>query len=245
MKYGLIADVHGNLRAFQTALAYLRQAGIDKLLFLGDLVGYGAEPRECIELLREQPDLVAINGNHDRQLLGEKDQYMRRTASRALDWARSRLEPEHIHYLQSLPQGQVIDDVFIMVHGSLVSRDAYILKMQEVELNRKVMAEEFAGLKVCFFAHTHVPMLIGTDRVFTELAETKAFKLDPNDTFLINPGSVGQPRDGCPLASFGMFDSDRWTMTFVRQAYDIEGAKQAIVAAGLPKKFARRLELGR
>ena len=144
----------------------------------------------------------------------------------------------------ALTQPVRVDDVVIMVHGSLVSRDAYILSMKEVERNRKCMLEEFKGMRICFFAHTHVPMLIGMKKMVTELRETKAFQLDPSDICLVNPGSVGQPRDRCPLASFGIFDTDNWTMTFFRLPYDVAGAQQAITAAGLPEKFARRLELG-
>ncbi|MHC4202187.1 MAG: metallophosphoesterase family protein [Planctomycetota bacterium] len=246
MRYGLLADVHANMYAFSVALGHLEQSRVDKILFLGDLVGYGAEPAQCVDMLRSQasPPVLPISGNHDRQVLGEKDPQMRRTASRALDWTRDKLSPEHIRYLQSIPQGRVVDDVVIMVHGSLVSRDAYILSMKEVERNRKCMLEEFKGMRICFFAHTHVPMLIGMKKMVTELRETKAFQLDPSDICLVNPGSVGQPRDRCPLCSFGIFDTDNWTMTFFRLQYDVAGAQQAITAAGLPEKFARRLELG-
>ncbi len=247
MRYGLIADIHGNLRAMQTAVAYLRQAGMDKLLFLGDLVGYCAEPRECVDLLVSLSgamEVIAISGNHDRNVLGEPDPNMRRTAAYAIKWTQEILEPRHLDYLRSLAQGQVLDETIIMVHGSLVSRDAYILSMKEVEVNRKCMLDEFTGMKLCFFAHTHVPMLVGTQNVVTELKETKAFKLNAEDIYLMNPGSVGQPRDRCPQASFGLFDSDTYTMYFFRRPYDIAGAKQAIVNVGLPEKFARRLEVG-
>jgi predicted phosphodiesterase len=244
VRYGVVADVHGNARAFRVALAYLANARIDKLLFLGDLVGYGAEPAECVELLRTQKNVVAISGNHDRQVIGDPDPQMRRTAIRALEWTRQQLSPEQIRYLKTLPQGQTLDDGLLLVHGSLVSRDTYILTMREVEENRRCMLEQFAGFRVCFFAHTHVPMLIGPKEVITDLHDTKAFKLSRNDIYLINPGSVGQPRDRSPLASFGIFDTAEWTMSFLRLPYDVSGAKQAIVKAGLPEKFARRLEVG-
>jgi len=244
LRYGLIADVHANLRALQVALSSLQQAGIDKLVFLGDLVGYGAEPGECIDLLKDQKNLVAISGNHDRQVTGDKDPQMRRTATRALEWTQSVLKPSQMRYLQKLAQGQTLDDVFILVHGSLLSRDAYILNTKEVEVNRKCMVEEFKGMRICFFAHTHVPMLIGTKSLVRDLRETKAFQLSQKDVYLINPGSVGQPRDKCPLSSFAIFDSSSWTITFVRKPYDIAGAKKAIVSVGLPEKFARRLEVG-
>lgn len=246
MRYGLIADVHANFRALRTALTHLRAARIDKLLFMGDLVGYGAEPGECVDLLRGlDPDFVyTISGNHDRQLVGDKDPNMRRTAARALEWTRSVLSEEQIEYLQKLPKGQTVEEIFIMVHGSLASRDAYILSTKEVVENRKIMLEEYKEMRVCFFAHTHVPLLVGMDSVVKDLKETKAFELDPEEVYLVNPGSVGQPRDKCPLSAFGVFDTSSWTMTFFRERYDIEGAKGAIRAAGLPEKFARRLEIG-
>lgn len=246
MRYGLIADVHANYRALHSALTHLRNAHIDKLLFMGDLVGYGPEPAQCVDLLRSlDPGFVeAISGNHDRQLVGDADPNMRRTAVRALEWTRSVLSGEQIDYLQGLAKGQTVDEVFIMVHGSLASRDAYILSTKEVAENRKLMLEEYKGMRVCFFAHTHVPLLVGTDSLVKDLKETKAFRLDSEGTYLINPGSVGQPRDGCPLSAFGIFDTSSWTMTFFREPYDVAGAQAAIIEAGLPEKFARRLEVG-
>jgi diadenosine tetraphosphatase ApaH/serine/threonine PP2A family protein phosphatase len=239
-----MADVHANLRALRVALTHMHGASVDRILFLGDLVGYGAEPGECIDLIRSLDNVTVISGNHDRQLVGDMDPNMRRTAVRALEWTKRALTEEQIDYLQRLPQGQTLDEVFILVHGSLVSRDAYILSTKEVEENRKLMVEEFKGRRVCFFAHTHVPLLVGTKSVVRDLHETKAFELDQHDVFLINPGSVGQPRDRCPLAAFGIFDTSNWTMTFFRVPYDIDGAKAAIAAAGLPEKFARRLDVG-
>lgn len=247
MRYGVLADVHGNLRAFRTAVATLQQAGMEKLLFLGDLVGYCAEPGECIDLIRSlaaSMPVAAIAGNHDRNVLGEPDPNMRTTAKRTIKWTQDVLQPHHLDYLRSLPQGQVVDGTILMVHGSLVTRDAYILSTREVEANRKCMAEEFPGLRICFFAHTHVPMLIGSQVLMKDLKESRAFKLDPADTFLVNPGSVGQPRDRSAQAAFGLYDSEARSMFFYRRPYDVAGARAAIIAAGLPEKFARRLELG-
>jgi len=244
LRYGLIADVHANLQSLQVALDYLAMAGVDKILCLGDLVGYGANPSECVGLVRERVDFIAISGNHDRQVIGERDKRMRQTALKALEWTQDNISPNNARYLRSLPSGRAVDDVFIMVHGSLVERDAYILNATEVARNLECMANDFPELKVCFFAHTHVPMLIGTKAVVTDLQRTRTFQLDRDDIYLINPGSVGQPRDKCPMASFGIFDAEKWTMTFIRKEYDVKLAQRRIIEAGLPEKFARRLAIG-
>jgi diadenosine tetraphosphatase ApaH/serine/threonine PP2A family protein phosphatase len=169
---------------------------------------------------------------------------MRQTALKALEWTQDNISPNNARYLRSLPSGRAVDEMFIMVHGSLVERDAYILNATEVARNLECMANDFAELKVCFFAHTHVPMLIGTKAVVTDLQRTRTFQLDKDDIYLINPGSVGQPRDKCPMASFGIFDAEKWTMTFIRKEYDVKLAQRRIIEAGLPEKFARRLAIG-
>ena len=243
-RYGVFGDIHANLPAMEVALDYLDMAGVDKMLLLGDLVGYGANPSECIQLVRDRVDVIAIAGNHDRQVIGERDKRMRRTALKALEWTQDNISPNNARYLRNLPSGQVVDEVFIMVHGSLVERDAYILNAREVQRNLECMANDFPEMRVCFFGHTHVPMLIGTKAVVTDLKKTRTFQLDTDDIYLINPGSVGQPRDRCPTASFGIFDAEKWTMTFVRKEYDVKLAQRRIIEAGLPEKFARRLSIG-
>ena len=243
-KYGIITDIHANYTALKVALDYLNNAGVDKILCLGDLVGYGAEPFEVIQALRDKPNVYCIAGNHDRQVVGEKDPRMRKTAAKVLEWTADNISPSNARYLRQLPQGMTIDDGIIIVHGSLVERDAYILTPQEISKNLNCMINDFPGFKICFFGHTHIPMLIGTKAVITDLHETKSFQLDKNDVYLINPGSVGQPRDKCPLSAFGIFDAQNWTMTFIRKPYDIRQAQRMIIDNGLPEKFARRLAVG-
>lgn len=244
MRYGIIADVHANLRAFEACLSVLDRAGFEKLLFLGDLVGYGAEPAECIKLLRSRPNVTAIIGNHDRMVLSDPDETMRRTAAMAIKWTQDQLHSGHMRYLTSLPQGQVVDDTFLLVHGSLTARDTYVMNLAEIEANRRAMREDFKDTKVCFFGHTHVPMIIGETTIVRDIKKNMTFRLDPKSIYLINPGAVGQPRDACPLGSCGVFDSSEWAMMFFRVPYDVQGAGRAILAAGLPRKFARRLEVG-
>ncbi len=244
MLYGLIGDVHANTQAFEVALKHLKAAGVDKILNAGDLVGYGAEPAKAITMAREQVHMVTIAGNHDRQVAGSIDPRMRLTATKALEWTRDNISPANLRFLAALPEGQIVDDRFIMVHGSLVERDAYILTAGEVKRNLECMLREFSQLKVCIFGHTHVPMLISTRGVVADLRETKSFQLEPGQVYMINPGSVGQPRDRCPLASFAVFDDEKHTVTFTRKPYDVAAAQRSIVQAGLPEKFARRLSAG-
>ncbi len=244
MLYGLIGDVHANAQAFEVALQHLKAAGVDKILNGGDLVGYGAEPASTITMAQEQVHMVSIAGNHDRQVAGSIDPRMRLTATKALEWTRDNIAPASLRFLAGLPEGQIVDDKFIMVHGSLVERDAYILTAGEVKRNLECMLREFAHLKICIFAHTHVPMLISTRGVVADMRETKSFQLEPGEIYMINPGSVGQPRDRCPLASFAVFDDEKYTVTFTRKPYDVAAAQRSIVQAGLPEKFARRLSAG-
>lgn len=243
-KYGIISDVHANFTAMQVALDHLVAAGCEKILNLGDLVGYGAEPAECVSAIRNRTDTQSIIGNHDRQAAGELDDRMRKTAAKVLEWTAQHLTIEDVAFLKSMPQGLIVDNRFIMVHGSLIERDTYMLNAEDINRNMDSLVNDFPDIRVCFFGHTHVPMLIGTKAVVTDLKETKVFKLDPNDRYMINPGSVGQPRDKCPLSSFGIFDAKNWTMTFVRKPYDFRKAQEKIIESGLPEKFARRLAVG-
>ena len=238
-KYGIIADIHANYVAMKVALDYLQAAGVEKILCLGDIVGYGAQPFECIQALKDKPNIFTIAGNHDRSVVGEKDPRMRKTAAKALEWTADTISPSNARFLKQLPQAMTIDETFIMVHGSLVERDAYILNPQEISKNLTCMINDFPTMKVCFYGHTHIPMLINTKSVQTELRETKTFQLDPRDIYLINPGSVGQPRDKCPLAAFGIFDAENWRMTFYRKPYDFRLAQRLIMDSPLPSKFKK------
>ncbi len=189
-KYGIISDVHANYTAMRTALDHLEAAGCDAIINLGDLIGYGAEPGECVAAIRAQKNAISIIGNHDRQAIGEKDDRMRKTAAKVLEWTAQHLTPEDVDHLKNTPQGLVLENEFILVHGSLVERDAYLLTSLEITKNLNSMIADFPQAKVCFFGHTHVPMLIGTKAIVTNLQETKTFKLDPGEKYMINPGQA-------------------------------------------------------
>jgi predicted phosphodiesterase len=204
-KYGIIADIHSNYTALKVALDYLQRAGVDKVLCLGDIVGQVRDASECIQALKHRSDIFVIAGNCDRA-----------AAESTVD----DISPANRRFLKALPEGMTIDETFMMVHGSIVNRDAYILNAQEISRNLSCMINDFPTIKACFFGHTHIPMLINTKQVITDLRETKTFQLDPKDVYLINPGSVGQPRDKCPLAAFGIFNAENWQMQFIRKPYD-------------------------
>ncbi|MGH7146234.1 MAG: metallophosphoesterase family protein [Planctomycetota bacterium] len=234
-RIGILADIHSNLAALDVALHFFDRVGVDGIFQLGDLVGYAGKPRSALDRIRGQPrevieriqareDVISIQGNHDRALTGEIDPSMRKAAREVLAWTREQLSAEQVEFLRTLPEGRSVDDQFLLVHGSILERDAYILSATEVKRNLAWIVERQPGPRICFFGHTHIPMLIGTKHIFTDLKETKTFQLDRDDVYLLNPGSVGQPRDKCPLAAFGVFDVQQWTMTFVREPYEPSAA---------------------
>ena len=244
MKYGIISDIHGNLPAYEAVMQNLSDLHVNKILCLGDIVGYGASPREILQDILSRENFIAIGGNHDRQVLGDEDPHMRRTAVMALRWTRDQLPIHLAKRLIELPQGLLVDDALLMVHGSLVERDAYILSSVEVQRNMAAMHTQFPDIRICLFGHTHIPMLIGRQSIISDLKRTRSFQLNPKDTYLINPGAVGQPRDRCPLASFAVLDLERYIITYYRIPYDVERAQELIRLNGLPDRFASRLSTG-
>ena len=244
MHYGIIADIHANATALKVALDHLNRTGIDKMLFLGDLIGYGGQPVESVQMIQGRMDTLSISGNHDRMLFSDIDPHMRKTAVRAVEWTRDVLSDEQLYFLRHLPQGLTVDDRYLMVHGSLLDRDAYILNSTQIRQNLDCMRDEFSDYKICFFGHTHAPMVVSKGSCVMEVRESRTYQLDRDEVYLINPGSIGQPRDHCPYSSFGIFDEDKWTMSIFRKPYNIREAQDAIENAGLPEKFAKRLTAG-
>lgn len=243
-KYGIISDIHSNWPAYSVAMEHLDSLGVNRVLCLGDLVGYGGSPFEVIQDIKSRKNMIVIGGNHDRQVLGDRDPHMRNTAAKVLEWTRQNLPPSYVQYLSKLPQGLIVDENLILVHGSLVERDAYILSAMEVKRNRECLRRDFPQIQICMFGHTHIPMLISTQTILVDLKRTRSFKLDPNDKYMINPGSVGQPRDRCPLCSFAVLDMEREVITFYRKPYDYKRAQRTILDNKLPERFARRLAIG-
>lgn len=246
MRYLILSDIHSNREALSAVLAFVRRKRWDRAIVLGDVVGYGANPNEAVDMVRALRPLVAIRGNHDKVCSGIEDGEMfNRVALQAALWTRERLTPRNLRWLRSLPEGPVVvDGSFAVAHGTPIDEDAYIFgEIEALNVFRQT------AFPLCFFGHSHFPVVFGLspDAIQTVLTTSPAFRfrLDPGVRYLVNPGSIGQPRDGNPLASFAMFDSATRTVSVYRVPYPLGRAQRKILDAGLPRPLADRLALGR
>jgi predicted phosphodiesterase len=246
MRYLVLSDIHSNKEALSAVLQFVRRKPWNKVVFLGDLVGYGANPNQTVDMLRGLKPLVAIRGNHDKVCSGIEDgELFNRIALEAAMWTRRKLTRSNLRWLKSLPRGPiVVDKAFAISHGTPIDEDAYIFG--EIEALNVFRQTDFP---VCFFGHSHFPVIFGLspDSITTILtiAPSFRFRLKEGVRYLINPGSIGQPRDGNPLASFAIYDSASRVVTIHRIAYRVEETQGKILKAGLPRPLADRLALGR
>jgi diadenosine tetraphosphatase ApaH/serine/threonine PP2A family protein phosphatase len=232
MRIGIFSDVHANLPALETVLAKLRDEAVDLMYCLGDTVGYGPYPNECIELVRTNCKLV-LKGNHDSGLIGETSvEDFNPYGLKALLWSQERVTDEYKTYLGSLPYTAVEHEV-TFAHSSPMrpAEWSYVLTLRAAKENFHAFTT-----KICYIGHTHVPVVINEDMTVGEYRK--------NGRCIINIGSVGQPRDGNPDAAFGIYDTVTRDFTLYRIAYDIKKTSDAIIAAGLPEYLARRLFQG-
>lgn len=252
MRLLLLSDIHANLEAFEACLAVAPEH--DMVVNLGDVVGYNASPNEVCERVRAMGGLI-VRGNHDRACSGLTDLTdFNPVAALSAFWTKNELAAEHLEWLRELPTGPLRRDGFPgveFVHGSPRDEDEYLLNAYTAEANLRLPGH----LSRIFFGHTHVQ-----GGFFFERGRARPFglpyedpeglaqvtvELDPNDRYLINPGSVGQPRDGDWRAAFALYEDVPETVTFYRVPYDVEQAQQRINAAKLPERLANRLVQGR
>jgi len=242
MRYAILGDIHGNLAAFQTVLRDIDiRGGFDKIWCLGDVVGYGPDPHECIELLRQYEHLC-VAGNHDWAAIGNIDTLdFNPDAAQACRWTGQRLAEEDIDYLQSLSLILCEED-FTLVHGS--PREPlweYILSIEAAQ-------DSFAyfGTAFCLVGHSHAPLVfecIDDVIVYKEFADGADLQLGEN-RLIINPGGVGQPRDGDPRASYAVYDTGTRVVYHRRVEYDIEATQKRMEEQGLPPRLILRLGYG-
>jgi diadenosine tetraphosphatase ApaH/serine/threonine PP2A family protein phosphatase len=243
MRYAIIADIHSNLEAFTAVLGDIeRKGGVDEIWCLGDIVGYGPDPHQCIESLRRCKH-ICVAGNHDWAAIGKVDtSYFNPMAATACQWTAKQLSPEDIEYLESLPL-TIEKNGFTLVHGSPME------PIWEYVISTSIAAKNFAYFRspFCLVGHSHVPA------VYKEMKGLcRAVPFSPSigmvlgeERMIINPGGVGQPRDGDPRASYAIYDSDSRVLRLYRLPYDIGATQDKMMQAGLPIHLITRLKEGR
>ena len=239
MPYLIVSDVHGNREALE-AVVEDASGRYDGILCLGDLVGYGADPNYAVEWTRAHATVV-IRGNHDRVCVGETSAEDYNSAAQAsAQWTHGELTPANAEYLRNLARGPLRIEDFDLVHGSPADEDEYVISVSDAAL-----LLESLGAPVTFFGHTHRQGGFRLARRTTApLSPERTLELEADYFYLVNPGSVGQPRDGDPRAAYAVYSPEERTVEFRRVAYDVDRAAAKIRAAGLPDFLAARLHEG-
>lgn len=236
MKYAIVADVHANLEALIAVLAAIEHDGVDSIVCLGDLVGYNANPNACVDLVKAR-GMRSIAGNHDRAAVGAKDtSRFGPAARRALEWTRAALTEESREYLAGLPSTLLIDGRFFVVHGALhpePNDDLHLTNDVRVARSFEELVSGRFGSKICFFGHTHRPVIYERRAGALRRMEDAHAILSPDAHYLVNPGSVGQSRDGDPRAAYALFDADGGGVELRRVPYDRASTEHGARAAGL------------
>jgi predicted phosphodiesterase len=246
MQYLILSDMHGNAEALSAVLRRVRRKRFDAILVLGDLVGYGAAPNQVVESIRDLPGPVfRVRGNHDKVVAGIEDgSTFNHAALAAARWTAEHLTAPNLRFVRELPQGpEELPEGFTICHGSPIDEDQYLLSIFDAW---DVFSRHPAEL--CFFGHTHVPSVFvarGSEtRVALLRGATGSLDLEAGQRYLINPGSIGQPRDRDPRAAYMTYDSRRRQVRWFRVEYAVERAQERILKAGLPRLLAERLALG-
>jgi predicted phosphodiesterase len=247
MRYLVLTDIHANLEALEACLADAGPRTFEKTLVLGDLVGYGGDPNAVVERIQGLQPAAVVRGNHDKVACGlEQAEGFNAVAKSAAKWTLDVLTPAHREWLASLPEGPIDVDEFVEIcHGSPFDEDAYIFD----ELDA-VRALKVSNRPLCLFGHTHYPVTFElSDDSFENVgsaagAQTQV-QMKPGCKYLINPGSVGQPRDGDPRAAYAIVDTKLQRVELYRTRYAVEDAQTKVMKAGLPDVLAQRLAVGR
>jgi diadenosine tetraphosphatase ApaH/serine/threonine PP2A family protein phosphatase len=246
MKLALLADIHANLEGLQACLEHAREQGVDGVAFVGDLVGYGADPAAVLDLVLEvvARGAAVVRGNHDAAVAEAGGDTMNKSAEAAVGWTRERLSEPHRAFLAGLPLTVRRDDV-LFVHASADRPADWTYVSDPMRAEQSMLASDATWT---FSGHVHEPMLyfLGTGARAQHFKPTPgvAIPVPARRRWLAIVGSAGQPRDGNTAAAYAIFDRDRATLTFHRVPYEWAKAAAKIRAAGLPESLARRLERG-
>lgn len=243
MLVGLISDLHANLEATRAVLDKLDACAPDLIVCLGDVTGYNADPNEVVDIIRER-QFPMVMGNHDAVACGlEEPWFFNAKAQAAIRYHSESLREDNKAWLRTLPEQYPLAEQCLCVHGSPGSRDDYILDW--LDAMRQLEYIDGTPTRICFFGHSHRAGIFGEKGGGTTTEIKSPYSLNSHNRYFINPGSVGQPRDGDPRAAFGVFDTDTMIFTFHRAEYDIATAARKIVEKGLPIELAQRLEKGK
>jgi predicted phosphodiesterase len=239
VRYGVLGDIHSNLTAFQAVLDALRSLRVDAYLCLGDIVGYGADARECVEIVRDLDPMI-VAGNHDWAVAGRLGlEYFNAQAQAAIVWTRRELDSEAIEWLGSLELRQVNKDVTLS-HGTVHEPEAF--QYMQTPYDAYLSFQEL-GTRTAFVGHSHIPVTFFDGMPITYSVDKT---IEFGDRIAIaNPGSVGQPRDEDPRAAFAVYDSEARVLELHRVEYDIGATVGRILRAGLPILLGERLRIGR
>ena len=249
MKYAILGDIHGNLEALETVLAACLELVVEKYACIGDIVGYNANPKECLNLLRGLGDdlIGVVKGNHDEYVSNGKETLgFNPLAAAAVEWTREQLGPVDMEWLRTVPYtlhcalprfGR-----FQLVHGTLDNPSGwgYIFDRFSAET-----CFQYQTFSICFMGHTHVPLAFEKNDLTITGGFYDSVLIGQNRKYLINVGSVGQPRDGDRRAAFAVFSPEEAIVRLYRVEYDIATTQQKIIDAGLPPRLADRLAVGR
>jgi diadenosine tetraphosphatase ApaH/serine/threonine PP2A family protein phosphatase len=246
VKLALVTDLHANREAVETVMAHAAAQGAQRYAFLGDFVGYGADPRWVVDLVREhvQRGAVAVMGNHDSAVIAGPTPTMAREPREVAAWTRQQLDAEQLAFLAALPMA-VTEDDRLFVHANAFAPTAWVYVDNRIDAIRSLQATE---CRFTFCGHVHEPRLFNLSEA-GKAGEAKPLagvevELSPLRQWLVIPGSAGQPRDGNPAACYAMFETDRAALTFHRVPYDHQAAAAKVRAAGLPRRLAHRLITG-
>jgi predicted phosphodiesterase len=246
MRYLILSDIHSNDEALAAVLARVRRKRFDRVVVLGDFVGYGASPNQVIDRIRAlRKEKVMIRGNHDKVVCGlESGDLFNPVALKAARWTTEKLTPRNRKFLEALPIGpRAVEGAFAICHGSPRDEDAYIFTDYDAYLNFREMSDS-----VCFFGHSHIPCVFTLEEhgILVELVKDGRVKypLEERRRYLINPGSIGQPRDRNSAAAYAIYDAEARVVHFDRVPYAAEKARDKIHRAGLPHILGDRLLVG-
>ena len=240
MKFAIIADIHANLEAFQVVLEDCKQQQVTHYACLGDVVGYNANPKECLDIVRTM-NMPCVKGNHDEYCSSEEHlEGFNPAAAKAVNWTRKQLTEDDRQWLRDLKYTRMVTN-FTIVHATLDGPQRWGYVFDKLAAAASLT---YQNTSVCFFGHTHVPVAFMKDSVVRGGTYSK-FKTEPGKKYFVNVGAVGQPRDSNPKSAYVVYDTDDGTIEIRRLEYDIATAQKKILAAGLPERLAERLAYGR